>query len=147
MPAIASTMAMEDDALRRKDRWPQRGYTLVELVVILSILLILASLAVPSFMSLRDRAKVNEAKQSMQHLRMAQALYAQSHPKFYYASNTDQLMNLTDITEILKAFKGNPTSLPIDVYNTDTGERYTITAVAKDSQNTVITATESKVEP
>lgn len=116
----------------------------------MSVMLILAAIAVPSFMSLRDRAKVHEAEQAMQQLRMAQALYVQAHPKSFFAGSTQELLNYTDITLILQNFQGPPGSLLFSVTNdlsAQTGIGYTVTALAKDSQNTPVTATESKVLP
>lgn len=134
------------------------GYTLIELVVIISVLLILSALAIPSFFSVRDRARVSEAVHAANALRIAQTLYRDSHPKMYYADSSDQLLDYTSVTPLLRAFDGSPTSLTFTVCNcfpgcppdpcTEAGgNRYTLTARAKDSQTTMITATESGVKP
>lgn len=136
----------------------KKGYTLIELVVIISVLLILSALAIPSFFGVRDRARISEAVHAANALRIAQTLYRDSHPKMYYAHTTNQLLNYTSVTALLRAFEGSPTLLtftlcncfpgcPPDPCTEAGGNRYTLTARAKDSQTTMITATESGVKP
>jgi type II secretory pathway pseudopilin PulG len=124
-----------------------RGYTLIELMVIISIIFILTAMAIPSFESIRDKAAIHKAKGAMQHLRVAQKLYQQNHSLMYYADSTDDLIIYTSITNILRNFDGEPTSLSINVLNEEEGKGYTITASAKDSNKTPVTATESTVYP
>lgn len=125
-----------------------KGYTLIELMVIISVILILSAMAIPGFESLRDRSAIFRAKESFNAIRIAQTLYRQNHPHMYYADNTNQLLIYTNITSILqKNFFGSPTFMSIQVNNKDEGLGYTITANAIDSNKTPVTATEQKVYP
>lgn len=124
------------------------GYTLIELMVIISIILILSAMAIPGFESLRDRSAIFRAKETFNAIRVAQNLYRQNHPNMYYADNTNQLINYTNVTSVLQRnFFNAPSSLVIQVNNKEEGLGYTITANALDSNKTPVTATEQKVYP
>jgi general secretion pathway protein G len=66
---------------------PARGFTLIEILVVVTILGILAALVVPQLMSYPDEARMTRAKQDIQALRTALDLYRMDN--FGYPS-TDQ---------------------------------------------------------
>jgi general secretion pathway protein G len=55
----------------RKDK----GFTLVELMVVIIILAVLTGIAIPSYLALRDRAKIQATRSEMQNIATAIAVY------------------------------------------------------------------------
>lgn len=59
-----------------------KGFTLVELLIVVIILAILAAIVVPQFASSTDDAKISSAKSTLSNLRGAIDLYYQQHGKY-----------------------------------------------------------------
>lgn len=116
-----------------------KAYTLIELATIISIILILAAFAIPSFVSLRDRAVINAAKEAMHSLRLAEVFYKQDTNR--YTDKLTELYKYGRITPLLKEFATTPTITINGEYG------FIITATAKDKKKTPITATEKEVLP
>jgi general secretion pathway protein G len=53
----------------------QKGFTLVELMVVIIILAVLTGIAIPSYLALRNRAKEQAARSEMQNIATAIAVY------------------------------------------------------------------------
>lgn len=64
------------------------GLTLVELLVVMTIIGILAAIAVPNFISYRDKARIAAAVATAQSIRDAFAFYAQSQPDNLYPDSS-----------------------------------------------------------
>ena len=62
---------------------------LVELMVVLTIIGILATIAVPSFISYRDKSRIAAAMQTSQSKRDAFACYAQSQVENLYPDSSE----------------------------------------------------------
>lgn len=119
----------------------KNGYTLIELMVILSIILVLSSMAIVSFEGMRDRAKLSAAKEAMTTLRMAQVLYRQD--RNIYTNRLTDFYPYGNITVFLRELLDVPPTFTVDI----TAETFTISSRAKDSKNTRLTATQITVEP
>lgn len=111
----------------RRDREKEKGFTLVELMVVMAILAILAALAVPRFVNVLSGAKEDADKANKAILEKAAELYI-------VQENED----ITELTEIkikedlidkgyLKPNKG-------DNYEGPNGESYKITIIKKDDK-------------
>jgi prepilin-type N-terminal cleavage/methylation domain-containing protein len=125
------------------------GYTLIELIVVISVILILAALAIPGFESMRDRAKIHAAKEALQMVRFCQNFYKQEHET--YSDILTPLYKYGNLTRYFQELDGDdndPNTLaPIISIEIDGENGFTITARARDPQTTLITATERRVYP
>lgn len=123
-----------------------QGYTLVELMVVLSVILILAAMAIPGFQNMTNRAHVHRAKDAMNQLRQAQVLYKADRQ--VYATDVTSLYRYGNLTSFLKYFDGDSITCPGSPCIPASGEDfYTITAKADDIDKTPVTGTERSVYP
>ncbi len=101
--------------LSRKE---EEGFTLVELIVVVMIIGILSSIAIPSFMSAGDKAKQKEASVALSaYVRAAQAYYTENSQNAVHAGH---LANYVSVIACANA--SNPSgckdSPPINLENT-----------------------------
>ena len=117
--------------LRNRMASDESGFTLIELLVVMLILGILAAIAVPSFLSQRDKASDAEAK--------AEVRTAQTAAETYFTDEQTFLgMADTDLEAIEPTLEGAALSLPVaataDTYvvevAADTGNTFRITRAA-----------------
>ena len=64
----------------------EKGFTLVELMIVIIILAILTGIAIPSYMALRNRARVAAAQSEMKNIATAIEMY--NADKDYYPATT-----------------------------------------------------------
>jgi type IV pilus assembly protein PilA len=63
----------------------EKGFTLIELMIVVAIIGILAAIAIPNFMSYQCKAKQSEAKSALGQIRVMQEAYRAEHDT--YGSN------------------------------------------------------------
>ncbi|MBW2245257.1 MAG: prepilin-type N-terminal cleavage/methylation domain-containing protein [Deltaproteobacteria bacterium] len=70
----------------RQRRFGERGFTLIELMIVVAIVGILASVAMPAFSRYQNRSKSAEAKVNLSALRVAEESYFNEHGVFLPAN-------------------------------------------------------------
>ena len=107
----------------------KKGFTLIELMIVVAIIGILAAIAIPNFMNYQCKAKQSEAKSSLGSIRVAQEAYFAEHDS--YSTTQD---------DIGFAMKGDPRYTYVIDPATSTGFIATATASAlKDGNDDVWT--------
>ena len=109
---------MKQQAGRRR-----QGCTLIELIVVVAIIAILATIAIPNFLEAQTRAKVSRVKADIRALSTAMEAYAADNNAYPYCNPAADHAYLTDIS-VLTTPIAYMTSLPQDVFmNTEAEQR------------------------
>lgn len=136
----------------------KKGYTLIELLCVISVVAMLTALAIPNFVGIPDKAKIKAAKDAMTQIRLAQTLHRQDYEKYYIneadKSDLSGLSRYMQVSEALfshfkKDGDGKTTFSVLTALTTADGsvDGYTMTAEAKDRKKTPIIATEAVLLP
>jgi type IV pilus assembly protein PilA len=131
-----------------KMRKGEKGFTLIELMIVVAIIGILAAIAIPNFLNLKDKAIFGTAKANVDVLRSVLASYAADSNR--YPTGT---LNFTQIKALLPV-----ANLPADevdakwqtgtfAYAGTDGTTFTITVNANDRAFDTITGTPSGITP
>jgi prepilin-type N-terminal cleavage/methylation domain-containing protein len=65
----------------------QKGFTLIELMIVVVIIGVLAALAIPRFMRATTKSKQSEAKQILKQIYTMQQTYRQAHDEYWQTAN------------------------------------------------------------
>ncbi|MBI5416814.1 prepilin-type N-terminal cleavage/methylation domain-containing protein [Candidatus Poribacteria bacterium] len=120
-----------------KLRKSKDGFTLVELMIVLTILIILAAVAIPNFLKAREKARDEAAQDALKAVKTAMDMY--SAEKGSYPSNITS-------SETLKKVLGNeywPSNINVgteiasisDAAINANGTAYTLVSVGKDAEH------------
>ncbi|NUQ27287.1 MAG: prepilin-type N-terminal cleavage/methylation domain-containing protein [Acidobacteriaceae bacterium] len=76
---------------QRYERSKERGFSLVELLIVMSVILILMTLAIPQLTKIRRKANETSAIQSVRAIAQAQQMYASNYPANGFACSLTAL--------------------------------------------------------
>ncbi|GAA0743563.1 type II secretion system protein [Clostridium oceanicum] len=110
------------------------GFTLIELMIVMSIILILAGFMVPKFVAYKDKAKNTKAINTAKQIQVAaMTSYSENEDEFIESSVKDSIENYTGIKDATPSGEGQEINV---TYNSD-GKNYTVTLNANTNNYTV----------
>ena len=109
-----------------------KGFTLVELMVVIIILAVLTGIAIPSYLALRNRARNSATRSEMANIGTALELYMADNDAYPVADATWDVTN-GDLTTYMAVVPDNDAWTTIYVYTRPTATTYTLTSWGADT--------------
>jgi len=132
-----------------KMRKGEKGFTLIELMIVVAIIGILAAIAIPNFLNLKDKAIFGTAKANVDVLRSVLASYAADSDTNRYPTggmSFDQIKTLLPVANL--PADGSDAKWQDFTYSAPTtGTTFVITVHANDRAFDTITGTPSGITP
>ena len=115
----------------------EKGFTIVELMIVLTIIAVLAAVAVPNFLKAREKARNESAKETLKTIKTALEMYSSEHETYP--------KKITSAEELKKALgkeywpngisTGNRSGNLSDAATNSEGTKFTLVSVGQDLEN------------
>ncbi len=109
--------------IRKAQEEREGGFTLIELLVVIIIIGILAAIAIPSFLSQKDKANDAAAKSYVRNMQTAE--------ETYYTDNNQYTVTLADLQTIEPVLTDTPSSTAPTISSADVTREYVVNATSK----------------
>jgi len=130
-------------------RKSQKGFTLIELMIVVAIIGILAAIAIPNFLNLKDKAIWGTAKANLDVMRSALAAYAANNDSNKYPSTADYTSFVNGILSTAQLPNNSTDAKLLSISYTVSSDldAFTILGTANNKYSDVLTATPQGVTP
>jgi type IV pilus assembly protein PilA len=116
--------------LSRLNRKDERGFTLIELMIVIAIIGILAAIAIPQFSAYRQRSYNSAAQSDLRNLATAEEAYfvdAATYPASAIPTLAQVTYGFSQSGKVIIGGTGNITSYTISSYHTSGTKTYSLT--------------------